>query len=190
MSTTQQAYIMLGNENLWQVAMQCHRAMVESQIPYSVCGGVAVCLHGYQRNTVDLDLIIRRTDSSAVRAALENAGLSWHEQEAEFRSASGIPIQFLYTGDRAGKDAEFSLPEPEGELNVEIVENLSVLRLSKLIEIKIVCGLGSVRRTHKDLADVVELIAVRKLDSSFARFLHKSVRKTFRELVKNARGQS
>jgi len=76
MSTGKQTYIMLGNENLWQVAMQCHHAWAESQIPYSVCGGVAVCLHGYQRNTVDLDLIIRQTDSSAVRAALENAGLS------------------------------------------------------------------------------------------------------------------
>ena len=53
MSTTQQAYIMLGNENLWQVAMQCHRALADAQIPYSVCGGVAVCLHGYQRNTVE-----------------------------------------------------------------------------------------------------------------------------------------
>ena len=70
------------------------------------------------------------------------------------------------------------------------LENLSVLRLSKLIEIKIACGFGNVRRRHKDLADVVELIAVRRLDSSFARFLHKSVRQTFRELVKNARGES
>ena len=114
MPTTQQAYIMLGNENLWQVAMLCHRALAESQIPYSVCGGVAVCLHGYQRNTVHLDLVIRRADSNAVRAALENAGLSWHEHEAEFRSSSGIPVQFLYSGDRAGKDAEFSVPEPRG----------------------------------------------------------------------------
>ncbi|GEM_PF-2278799 len=39
MSTGQQTYIMLGNENLWQVAMQCHHALAEPQIPYSVCGG-------------------------------------------------------------------------------------------------------------------------------------------------------
>ena len=63
MSTAQQVYRMLGNENLWQVAIQCHRALQESQIQHSVCGGVAVCLHGYQRNTVDLDLIIRRAEN-------------------------------------------------------------------------------------------------------------------------------
>jgi hypothetical protein len=190
MPTAQQAYLMLGNENLWQVTAQCHAALAEPQIPHAVCGGVAVCLHGYQRNTVDLDLIVRKPDAEAVRAALENAGFVWNSHEAEFRSASGVPIQFLYAGDRAGKNAEFTLPEPEGSLNVETRESLPVLRLSKLIEIKIACGLGSVRRTHKDLADVVELIALRKLDSSFARFLHRSVRVTFRELVRNSRGHA
>ncbi len=189
MSTAQQVYRMLGNENLWQVAVQCHRALEESHIPHSVCGGVAVCLYGYQRNTVDLDLIIRRADTKAVRTALENAGLLWDEQEAEFRSSGGVPVQFLYAGDRACKDAEVVLPEPEGDSNIETIENLPVLRLSKLIEVKIACGLGNIRRTHKDLADVVELIIVRKLDSSFSRFLHKSVRQAFRGLVKNAHGE-
>ena len=47
--------------------------------------------------------------------------------------------------------------------------------------------MADVRRTHQEFADVVQLIAIRQLDESFARFLHKSLRKTFRELVKNAR---
>ena len=51
---------------------------------------------------------------------------------------------------------------------------------------KIACGISNLRRTNKDFADVVELIAVRKLESSFARFLHKSLRPTFRELARNA----
>jgi len=32
----------------------------------------------------------------------------------------------------------------------------------------------------------VELIAIRKLDSSFSRYLHSSLRETFRQLVRNA----
>ena len=187
MTTAQETYRMVGNENLWQVAMQCHRTMQMSNIPHSICGGVAVCLHGYQRNTADLDLIILRSDAEAVRSALQNIGLTWDNKQAEFRSENGIPVQFLYAGDRAGKNSVISVPRPEGEDNVEIVEQLPVLRLSRLIEMKIACGLGNLRRTHKDLADVVELIAIRGLNSSFARHLHKSVRPTFRELVKNAR---
>ncbi|MEZ6126997.1 MAG: hypothetical protein R3C49_28095 [Planctomycetaceae bacterium] len=190
MPTAEQAYSMLGNDNLWKVAASCHQLLRQSGVKHSVCGGVAVCLHGYQRNTADVDLIIRRSDSRTVRDVLENAGLQWDESHAEFRTDSGVTIQFLYAGDNAGPSAELRLPDPEGDLNVETIEGLPVVRLSKLIEIKIACGTGNVRRMHKDLADVVELIAIRHLDSSFARFLHKSVRKTFRELVRNARGQS
>lgn len=53
-----------------------------------------------------------------------------------------------------------------------------------MIQSKIASGLGNIRRTHKDLADVVELIAIHHLDGSFARHLHKSVRKEYRELVR------
>jgi len=189
MPTAEEVYSMLGNENLWQAAADCHRMLSEVEVPHSVCGGVAVCLHGYQRNTIVLDLIIRKEDSQIVRRTLEQAGLKWDQEQAEFRSLTVIPVQFLYAGDRAGNGSEVSLPDPQGDSNVETLEGLPVLRLSKLIEVKIACGLGSVRRTHKDLADVVELIAIRNLDSSFARHLHKSVRKSFRKLVRNSRGQ-
>lgn len=101
----------------------------------------------------------------------------------EFRSASGIPVQFLIAGERAGKGSEVHIPEPEGELNVEDRDGLVVVRLSRLIESKLASGMGNIRRTHKDFADVVELIAIRNLDSSFASYLHKSLRPTFRELV-------
>ena len=187
MATAEQTYSMLGNENLWQAAAECHRVLSEANVAHAVCGGVAVCLHGYQRNTVDIDLIIYKTDAEEVRQVLEAAGLAWDQQNSEFRSPAGVAVQFLYAGERAGSDSMVRLPEPEGELNVEIVEGLPVVRLLRLIEMKIACGLGSPRRTHKDLADVVELIALRNLDSSFARFLHKSVRNAYRELVVKAR---
>ncbi len=112
MPTAQQVYSMLGNENLWQAAAECHRALTEAQVPYSICGGVAVCLHGYQRNTVDLDLIIRKADSQQVKNVLENIGLEWDPVQAEFRSPGGVPVQFLNSGDRAGNGAEVYLPDP------------------------------------------------------------------------------
>lgn len=98
----------------------------------------------------------------------------------------GIAIQFLIAGQKAGKGTEVSVAEPIGDLNVEQIEGLSVVRLSRLIEMKIACGMSNIRRTHKDFADVVELIAIRELNGTFARFLHKSLRPAFRELVRNA----
>ena len=180
-------YQMLGNESLWTVAERCHKLLSDAQIPYSICGGVAVCLHGYQRNTVDLDLVIRPRDRLEILEALSQGGFTWDESRSEFRAPSGIVIHFLIAGEKAGKGSEVTIPEPVGESNVEQRDGLAVLRLSRLIEMKIACGMNHVRRTHKDFADVVELIAARDLDSAFARFLHASLRPTFRELLRNAR---
>ncbi len=186
MNTAQKVYTMLGNASLWGVAARCNELLSGSGIAYSVCGGVAVCLHGYQRNTTDLDLVIRAADSDTVRQLLTNAGFTWHTEQAEFRTADGIAVQFLIAGQKAGKGSEVTIAEPIGDLNVEQIEGLSVVRLSRLIEMKIACGMSNLRRTHKDFADVVELISIRNLDGSFARFLHSSLRTTFRELVRNA----
>jgi hypothetical protein len=187
MNTAQKVYAMLGNESLWEVAARCNELLRRAGIAYSVCGGVAVCLHGYQRNTTDLDLVIRAQDSAAVRHLLTDAGFIWDPDQLEFRTVDGIAIPFLIAGQKAGKGAEVSVAEPVGDLNVEQIEGLSVVRLARLLEMKIACGMSNLRRTHKDFADVVELIAIRNLDKSYARFLHKSLRATFRQLVQNAR---
>jgi hypothetical protein len=187
MISAQRTYAMLNNETLWDVAVRCDRLLAEAGIAYSVCGGVAVCLHGYQRNTVDLDLVVRSDDSVQVRILLEDAGLAWDPEAKELRTETGIAVQFLISGEDAG-GGEVKIPEPVGDENVEVIEGLTVLRLSRLIEMKLACGSANMRRTHRDYADVVELIALRNLDESFSRFLHKSLRKTFRRLVKHARG--
>ena len=82
------------------------------------------------------------------------------------------------------------IPSPSEANCVTEIEGLPVLTLAQLIQAKLACGLGNLRRTHKDFADVVELIAIHGLDGSFARLLHKSVRKEYRLLVRRASGQS
>jgi len=185
--TAAQVYAMLGNETLWEVAQQCHAALRDAGVPHAIAGGVAVCLHGYQRNTVDLDVIVRREDTDLVRSTLEAAGMRWSATNAEFRSPAGIAVQFLIAGDRAGTDSPVRFPDPGEKRPVVEQEGLPVLTLARLIEVKIACGEGNLRRSYRDFADVVELIAAHKLNSSFARFLHRSVRKTYRELVRRAR---
>lgn len=180
---------MLENQSLWQAAAECHRLLGEAKVPHAILGGVAVSLHGYQRNTVDVDLLIRRQDTDLARAALERGQFAWNSEATEFRSPAGIAVQCLYAGDRAGSGSEVALPDPGDPAAVIEIEDLPVLTLAKLIESKIACGEGNPRRTHKDFADVVELVIHNGLNSSFARFLHKSLRNTYRTLVHQARGE-
>ena len=187
MISAERVYAMLGNETLWETAKVCHELLADAHVPYAIAGGVAVCLHGYQRNTVDLDLLVQPEQSEAVRKSFEAAGILWNEDDHEFRTPAGVAIHFLVSGERAGKGSEVRLPDPANQNIVTELESLSVLSLAALIESKIAAGQGNLRRTHKDFADVVELIAKHDLGRDFARNLHKSVRAAFRQLVLHGR---
>lgn len=127
---------MLGNADLWDVAMRCHRVLAAAELPHVVAGGVAVCLHGYQRNTIDLDLIIRPADTERVRSVLLEAAFTWDAANAEFLSETGVPVQFLLAGGQAGSGSEVLLPSPDDPQAVTEIEALPVLSLVRLIEKK------------------------------------------------------
>lgn len=177
---------MVGGAALWEAATACHEALARAGLPHAVLGGVAVCLHGYRRTTVDIDLLVQPADMTAIRAALEAAGFRWDDEAREFRSSTGVAVQLVAAGAKAGRGSEVLLPSPAAEQVTVVIEGLPVLSLAALIEAKIACGEGDPRRTHRDFADVVELIAIHGLDGSFARHLHPRVRPAFRRLVKHA----
>ena len=52
------------------------RALNRSDVPYALCGGMAVVLHGHPRLTRDVDLLIRKQDLGAAEAALATAGFT------------------------------------------------------------------------------------------------------------------
>jgi hypothetical protein len=185
-------YSMLGNAPVWQTAEQCSGLLTAKGIPHAIVGGVAVSLHGYRRNTIDVDVLIQRESSEAVKQALIDFGFVWNEVRREFVGSNGVPVQFLIKLEPAGDDRSLGvvLPDPAAPGVSTEIEGLQVLTLARLIETKLACGLGNVRRTHRDLADVVELIAVHNLGRDFAAKLHKNVRKEFRVLLGHARGES
>ena len=51
-------------------------ALSRADVPYALCGGMAVVLHGYPRLTRDIDLLIRSRDLDAARSVLASAGFT------------------------------------------------------------------------------------------------------------------
>lgn len=190
MLTAAQTLTMLGNETLREAALQAHRILETAGVPHGVIGGVAVCLHGYRRNTFDVDLLLRPADASPAKSALEQAGWAWDELAKQFTSPGGAILKFVMAGERAGAQSEVRLPDSADAGVVTVLGELPVLTLARLIESKIASGEGNLRRTHRDFADVVELIAIHELSGDFARHLHKSLRATYRKLVRHARGEA
>lgn len=189
MISAQKVYAMLGNETLWGAAQRVHQILTEAGIPYAICGGVATCLHGYQRNTTDVDIVVAKGNAENIKKLFADQGIAWQEPTSEFLTSDGIAVQFLLSSEKAGKGQSILIADPSDPRFVEEIEGLSVLKLSKLIEMKLASGAGSMRRTHKDFADIVELIVANKLDKSFARYLHKTVRETYKQLVDAARSE-
>jgi hypothetical protein len=82
-----------------------------------------------------------------------------------------------YPGD--GRPKPVSMPEPD-KASTEI-DGIRFVTLEKLVELKLASGISAPDRL-KDLADVQELIKIRKLDADFALKLNPYVREKYREL--------
>jgi hypothetical protein len=131
-------------------------------IPYALCGGLAVVLHGYPRLTRDIDLLLRREDLEAARSALSAIGYTIpggvipfdlgkpHEREV-FRVSKQVEPQELLTidllllpGFLAGVWENRETYELEGV-------RLTAVDREGLITMKRIAG------RHQDLSDIQHL---------------------------------
>jgi hypothetical protein len=161
------------------------------KIDYMVIGAVALLARGYPRFTEDIDLVL--SSEGLARFNRELLGLGGYgltgytrESPAFPRSLCSIPegvrIRVMTTGEYPG-DGEpkpVSIPEPSAA-STEI-DGIQVVTLAKLIELKLASGMTAPHRL-KDLADVQELIKIRKLLPEFAEQLDPYVRGKFLELL-------
>ena len=172
-------------EGLVHRAMDAITAKIdELKIPYAVCGGMALNGHGFERVTVDVDILVDAEGLKKIHEKLD--GLGYLPPFAGSKNlkdtTTGVRIEFLvagqYPGD--GKPKPVAFPDP-ANVSVEI-DGVHYLRLPTLIELKLASGMtGGVVRL-KDLADVVSLIQILKLPKDFSNQLNPYVRPKFDEL--------
>ena len=126
----------------------------------------------------------RRSEGSQAGMAdvLARVADAYRKDRTELQKRAAALVQSLKaeSSPGSGKPGPISFPEPTTAIRID---NKPVFELSVLIQLKLAA------RRHKDFADVVELISLNKLNSSFARFLHKSLRTTYRELIRRSRGK-
>lgn len=153
-------------------------------IAYSVVGAVALNQHGYRRFTEDIDVLMTREGLRTFTETLVGRGyrLAFAGAEKTFRAtAANVPVEVIMTGEYPGdgKPKPVVFPDPE-ECSV-VIDGIRTVTLEKLIELKLASGMTG-RGRRKDLADVQELIRIRRLDASIAERLDPSVRGVFLEL--------
>lgn len=173
----------MGTSDVHQALQRVTRRLAEIHVPYAICGGLAVNAHGYQRTTVDVDILVSSDGLAKFKAS--SLGLGWVEKFPGSRGVrdtdNRVPIDFLVTGGIPGDGTPHGITFPDpGEAVIER-EGLRFLSLGKLIELKIASGLSAPQRLQ-DHADVIALIRHNRLGEHFAVHLHSYVQARYLEL--------
>ncbi len=155
-------------------------------IDYNLIGAAALNQHGYQRFTVDIDLLLSPAGLQKFQDELVGPGYrpAFEGAKKKFRSTQeNVPVEIIvageYPGDGKPKPVQFHDPKE----NFVIIEGIKTVNLETLINLKLASGLTAPGRL-KDLADVEELIKIKELDESFAEQLNQFVREKFIELAR------
>jgi len=157
--------------------------LTELKIPYCIAGGMALVAHGYDRTTVDIDLVVTAEGLAAIHENLDGRGYTrlFDNSRSLRDTETKVRLEFLVTGGFPGdgKPKPVAFPDPTQE-GIEI-DGIHYLQLPALIELKLASGMSAPHRL-KDLADVQELIHVLKLSLEFRDRLNAWVREKYAEL--------
>jgi putative nucleotidyltransferase-like protein len=175
-------------EKVRQRLVRATTALEQAGVPYAVIGGNAVAAwvaradEAAVRNTQDVDILLRRADLPAARAALEKAGFV-------FRHVAGIEV-FLDGPDAKARDAvhvrfskekvrpEYVLPTPD-VTEVESGPAYRMLALDALVRMK----LTSFRL--KDHVHLLDMLGVGLINASWLTRLPPELAARLRELIDN-----
>ncbi len=171
------------NDPVHQSLRRLAKRLEKAGIPYAVMGAMAVNLHGAERTTKDVDVLLTKQGLERFRRELlprfykpvEGRPRRFQERK------SGVTVDCLVTGHFPGRGGPgpFAFPDPE-RVAVEI-KNVRVVNLPQLIQLKLAA------RRYYDFGDVVFLIRVHNLDESFLKQLHRSVHQDFIECLEEKR---
>jgi hypothetical protein len=155
------------------------------QIEYAVIGAIALNQHGYQRLTVDIDLLM--SPEALERFKDELVGLGYRQYfegaKKKFRSViDNVPVEVITSGEFPGDGLPKPVAFPEPTEYTVVIDGIKTITLEKLVELKLASGMTATDRL-KDLADVQELIKIKNLDTSFADRLNEYVRPKYLELL-------
>ncbi|HZZ78510.1 MAG TPA: hypothetical protein VFE62_08330 [Gemmataceae bacterium] len=165
---------LMAGEKVKERLRRATKALDDAGVLYAVVGGNAVAEwiaradEGAVRGTRDVDVLVRRSDLPAVRAALEGAGFFYHhllDVDMFLDGPDGRPseaIHLLYACEKTKPEYEQASPGVEES---ERAAEFQVTSLEALVRMKLV----SYRR--KDQVHLLDLIGVGLIDASWpARF--------------------
>ncbi len=159
----------MGDDPVHHTLRDLARRLDEAGIPYAICGGMALVAHGYQRTTVDVDVLVTPAGLVAAHAQLDGRGyVPPFPGSKNLRAGdTKVRIEFLVAGQYPGDGKPSPVPFPDPAAVSVDIDGIRYLTLPTLVTLKLASGMTAPGRL-KDLADVQELIRIRALPAAFA----------------------
>jgi hypothetical protein len=158
-------------------------------IPYALIGALALNEYGYQRTTVDIDLLLTAEGLAAFKAA--HLGRGYLEKFPGSRglrdTETGVSIDVVLAGDFPGDGLPKPVAFPDPRSAALGARGVALLPLERLIELKLASGMTAPHRL-RDLADVIELIRAANLVRELGAQLDPFVQAKYDELWVAAQG--
>ncbi len=150
-------------EKVRERLLRATAALEQAQIPYAVVGGNAVAAwvtrvdESAVRNTQDVDILVRRDDLEAVKAALESVGFHYrHTARMDLfldgpKAKARDAVHVIFSGEKVKPDD--LLPNPD-VTDSEPAGPYKILSLRALVQIKLTAFHDKDRTHLRDLLDV------------------------------------
>ncbi len=170
--------------SIFQTLQKLSDRFQENGIDYAIVEGIALFFHGYQRSTQDIDILLTKNSLSDFQKKFIGRGFTpmFPGAKKTFRDTeTNVRVKFLVAGEFPGDGKPKPISFPDPRLTFIEVNNLWIINLKNLMELKLASGLSAPDRL-KDLADVQELIRVLNLPEVYGEQLDHSVRPEFHRL--------
>jgi len=177
----------MGDAGVQKAMQKLVRTLDAQGIPYAIIGAMALNEFGYQRATVDVDVLLTAEGLAAFKA--NNLGRGYVEQFPGSRGLRdpehGVDVDVVLAGAYPGDGQPKPVAFPDPASAAARGSSVALLPLPTLIELKLASGMTAPHRL-KDLADVLELIRILKLPVEMSADLNPYVREKYVELWRAA----
>jgi hypothetical protein len=179
----------MGEADVQQALERLTRTLDGLGVPYAIVGALALNEYGYQRTTVDVDVLLTPEGLAAFKAQMLGRGYveKFPGSRGVRDTEHGVDIDVVLTGAYPGDGRPKPVSFPDPAVVALRGARVALLPLATLVELKLASGMTAPHRL-RDLADVQELIRIKGLSRAFADDLNAFVRDTFIELWESVQG--
>ncbi len=159
------------------------RALNDANVRYLIVGGVAVNVHGYERLTVDLDVVVGLDRQNIIDALRALEAIDYHmsvpvtpeafadrQLREQWRREKGMIVLKLWSDKHRRTPIDVFIYEPfdfERELAAARWESLSADLKAPIVSYETLVQMKREAGRPQDLADVVDLARIQELKKEF-----------------------